>query len=99
MKVSSFGVRKVGRGEEMDIPREGVRLPHTKKNKQQQLRPNGKIAPRQGYNKVDPSNPTEGMPGEQVWVDLVEALARAKTLRGRKLLLWRNAYAETKNER
>ena len=31
MKVSPFGLSKVGRGKGMDIPGEGVRLPHVKK--------------------------------------------------------------------
>ena len=38
MEVSPFGLSKVGMGEEMDIPREGIRLPHVKKNRQQQPR-------------------------------------------------------------
>ena len=31
MEASPFGISKVGRGEEMDIPGEGVKLPHVKK--------------------------------------------------------------------
>ena len=41
---------------------------------------NGKIPPKQG-DKAGPSNPTENAPGEKVWVDNVEAPARAKSLR------------------
>ena len=31
MEVSPFGLRKVGRAEDMDIPKEGVRTPYLKK--------------------------------------------------------------------
>ena len=31
MEVSPFGLSKVGREKEMDIPGEGIRLPHVKK--------------------------------------------------------------------
>ena len=56
------------------------------KNRQQQPTPNGKIPPRQENNKVGPSNPMEGAPGDQVWIDNVEAPARAKLLRGEDTL-------------
>ena len=91
MEVSHFGISKMGRREEMDIPGDGVRLPHVK-NRQQQPRPNGQIPPRQG-DKAGPSNPMEGKPKGQVWVDNVEAPARAKTLRGRILSRWRSTYS------
>ena len=80
MDISPPGLRKVGRGEEMDILKEGSGF-HASKNRQQQPRPNGQIPSRQGDNKACPSNPTEGAPREQVWVDNVEAPARAKNLR------------------
>ena len=41
---------------------------------------NSQIPPKQG-DKAGPSNPTENAPGEKVWVDNVEAPARAKSLR------------------
>ena len=59
------------------------------KNRLQQ--PRQQIPPRQGDNKAGPFNPTEGMSGEQVWVENAEALARAKHIRGRILLRWRSA--------
>ena len=47
-----------------------------------QLRIYVNIIPKQGDNKTGPSNPTNGVPGEHIWIDNVEAPARAKTLRG-----------------
>ena len=54
----------------------------------------GQVSTRQKNSQQQPreckagtSNPTEGAPGEQVWVDNVEAPARAKTLMGRILLI------------
>ena len=52
------------------------------KNRQQQPRPNRKIPPKQGDNKTGSSNPTNGLPGEHIWIDNVEAPTRVKTLRG-----------------
>ena len=82
-----------GKGKGNGYSRVGGQASTRQKNGQQQLRPNGQISLRQGDNKAGPSNPTEGAPGEQVWVDNVETLARAKTLRGRILLRSRSAYA------
>ena len=35
-------------------------------NRQQQPRPNGRILPKQGQNKTNPTNPLKGAPGEQL---------------------------------
>ena len=66
MEVSPFGLRKVGRAEVWIFPRRVSEL-HT--------RPNDQIPPRQGDNKAGSSNPREGVPREQVWLDYVEAPA------------------------
>ena len=76
MEVSLSGLRKLGRGKEMDISWEWIRL---EKNGQQQPRMNCQIPTRQGENKTSPSNSMESVPGEQVWVDNLEASARVKT--------------------
>ena len=78
MEFFPFGLTKLGRGKEMDIPQEGVRV-----NKQQQPRSNRQIPPRQENNKASPSNSMAGMPGEQVWVEDAEAPASTKTSRGK----------------
>ena len=91
MEVSHFGISKIGRERKWIFPGTGSGF-HTSKNRQQQPRPNGQIPPRQG-DKAGPSNPMEGKPKGQVWVDNVEAPARAKTLRGRILSRWRSTYS------
>ena len=75
MEVFPFRLSKVGRGQEMDIPGEGVMLPRVKKA----------AATKTKRAIFGPSNPTEGAPREKVSVDNVEAPGRAKSLRGRIL--------------
>ena len=76
----SFWAKQGGKGRENRYSRGGGQASTHQKNRQQQPKPNRQIPPRQG-NKAGPSNPTENAPGEKVWVDNVEAPARAKTLR------------------
>ena len=54
------------------------------KNMQQQS--TKQIPSRQGDNKAVPSNPTERVPREQVWVVNVEAVTRAKKFKGEDTL-------------
>ena len=93
IEVSPLGLGKVGRGEKMNIGEKGGQASAHQKNRQQQPRPNGQIPPRQGNHKPGPSNLTESVSGEQVWVDNVKAFAREKTLSGGVLLRWCSAYA------
>ena len=95
----SSRTKQDGKGKGNGYSRTGGQASTRQKNRQQQPRPNRQISLRQGDNKAGSSNPTEGAPGEQVWVDNVETVAKAKTLSGRILLRSRSAYASTRNER
>ena len=66
MEVSSFGLIKVEKGRGNGYFRGGFQASIRQKNRQQQSRPKGKIPPRQGDNKANPSNPMESAPREQV---------------------------------
>ena len=83
MEVPNFGLSKVGSGEEMHIPGEGISLPYVNKNRQQEPIPNGNISSRQGDNKTNPLNSMKVTHIEQVRVEFGEAPTRAKTLSGR----------------
>ena len=89
MEVFPFRLSKVGRGQEMDIPGEGFRLPRVKKA----------AATKTKRAIFGPSNPREGAPGEKVSVDNVEAPVRAKTLRGDTLTLAPRIHLNQERER
>ena len=56
MDVSPFGLSKVVKGEELDIPREGVRLPHVKKIGSSNLDQTEKFL--LGRERIKPAHPT-----------------------------------------
>ena len=80
----SFRAKQGGTERENRYSLGGGQASTRQKNMQQQS--TKQIPSRQGDNKAVPSNPTERVPREQVWVVNVEAVTRAKKFKGEDTL-------------